>query len=253
MESIFPPQARQIPRIWQICPEWEEFLIPANAGLFHYAGNNPVRYIDPMGFSLDDWQDNGDGTWTVIAEGAKLWDVWGENWDILSGVSSEEDAKKIQIGQTYGFKRSTKSNTSPVFDIYKKQLLERAKTSTLDVPCPTQVKLLYRMEYTIQGIAGLSEMCLGVLGYVGVTYYGFKAEKAALKKKAQISPAVAYSMLTGYSLSGVLFADGFNLFIGAFQKKKVDPIFFDIFQNLITDPMVDLGNGLYNEFKKEKK
>ena len=24
-------------------------LIPANAGLFHYAGNNPVHYIDPDG------------------------------------------------------------------------------------------------------------------------------------------------------------------------------------------------------------
>ena len=30
-------------------------LIPANAGLFHYAGNNPVRYIDPTGMSDEDY------------------------------------------------------------------------------------------------------------------------------------------------------------------------------------------------------
>ena len=29
-------------------------LIPANAGLFHYAGNNPVRYIDPDGRDAED-------------------------------------------------------------------------------------------------------------------------------------------------------------------------------------------------------
>ena len=34
-------------------------LIPANAGLFHYAGNNPVRYIDPTGqFEIDSHNPN---------------------------------------------------------------------------------------------------------------------------------------------------------------------------------------------------
>jgi hypothetical protein len=32
-------------------------LIPANAGLFHYAGNNPVRYIDPTGMYEQDHED----------------------------------------------------------------------------------------------------------------------------------------------------------------------------------------------------
>ena len=108
-----------------------------NFSLYHYAGNNPVKYTDPTGMSLDDWQDNGDGTWTVKSEGAKLWDVWGANWDVLSGVTSEEEAKKIQVGQTYGFKQSTNNNTSAIFDDYSKELKERAKDSKIDVPVPT--------------------------------------------------------------------------------------------------------------------
>ena len=215
-----------------------------NFSLYHYAGNNPVKYTDPTGMSLDDWQDNGDGTWTVKSEGAKLCDVWGANWDVLSGVTSEEEAKKIQVGQTYGFKQSTNNNTSAIFDDYSKELKERAKDSKIDVPVPTH-------EYVFQGIAGFSKMGLGILGYVGVTAYGATEEAVALKCNGQIDPSVGYSMMMGYSASSVLFADGFNLFVGAFQKKQKDSIFWNVFQNLITDPMVDVGKGLSKIRNKE--
>ena len=215
-----------------------------NFSLYHYAGNNPIRYTDPNGRSLDDWQDNGDGTWTVKSEGAKLWDVWGANWDVLSGVTSEEEAKKIQVGQTYGFKQSTNSNTSSIFDDYSKELKEREKNSKIDISVPTY-------EYVLQGISGFGEMGLGILGYVGVTAYGAAEEALALKCNGQIDPSVGYSMMLGYSASSVLFADGFNLFVDAFQKKQKDSIFWNVFQNLITDPMVDVGKGLSNTRNKE--
>ena len=52
--TIYWKKHKLSPKKWILASRHPEFrrnsaLIPANAGLFHYAGNNPVRYIDPAG------------------------------------------------------------------------------------------------------------------------------------------------------------------------------------------------------------
>ena len=54
MENSCRKKHKPSPKKWILASRYPEFrrnpaLIPANAGLFHYAGNCPVRYIDPDG------------------------------------------------------------------------------------------------------------------------------------------------------------------------------------------------------------
>jgi len=83
-----------------------------NLSLYHYANNNPLKYTDPTGMSIDDWQDNGDGTWTVKSKGAKLWDVWGADSYEATGLT-EEEARNIHVGDTFGKKKNPTRNTVP--------------------------------------------------------------------------------------------------------------------------------------------
>jgi hypothetical protein len=74
-----------------------------NLHVYHYAGNNPVKYIDPNGM----WTDNEDGTFTA-EQGDTLWDLYGADWQEKSGYTG--DPAKLQIGEVVGHKREIHDN-----------------------------------------------------------------------------------------------------------------------------------------------
>ena len=66
-----------------------------NLHVYHYAGNNPVKYVDPSGM----WLDNEDGTFTA-EKGDTLWDLYGADWQEKSGYTG--DPTKLQVGDVVG-------------------------------------------------------------------------------------------------------------------------------------------------------
>jgi hypothetical protein len=68
-----------------------------NLHVYHYAGNNPVKYVDPEGL----WINNQDGTFTA-EKGDTLWGLYGSEWKEKSGYT--DDPTKLQAGETVGYR-----------------------------------------------------------------------------------------------------------------------------------------------------
>jgi len=120
MENSCRKKYKPFPKKWILASRCTGFrrnsaLIPANAGLFHYAGNCPVRYIDPTG--AFDWSTNtiedGD-TLSQIAE--DCYTKYGVNYtaDDLQNLNKDtiSDKHKIYAG--------TRLNLGKVEDVQKR-------------------------------------------------------------------------------------------------------------------------------------
>ena len=170
--------------------------------------------------SLDDWQDNGDGTWTVKSEGATLWDVWGDNWDILSGVSDEEAARNIKVGYTFGYQ-----NDKAIDSSLSSPLVSDLKTKEIEnhIEVPDSMLKAYSDGQNI--LIGTGEFALGLI-IIGAGVYA--AYKNGQSEKSEDTTVGYDSILVGSAFLGF----GLTRIVGA----NKEDIGYDL-SNIFIPPM----------------
>ena len=82
-----------------------------NLHVYHYAGNNPVKLVDPNGM----WLNNGDGTFTA-EKGDTLWGLQQETGRDWKASDYNGDPRKLQIGQTVSFATKNGTNNNKTID-----------------------------------------------------------------------------------------------------------------------------------------
>ena len=203
--------------------------------MYHYAGNNPVRYTDPTGLDIDDWQNNGDGTWTVISEGATLWDVWGVDAYNITGLT-EEQAKSIHIGDTFG----NKIESNPVLT-GNVDMITLSQETLVQSQNPVNNSNGGCYSKTNNFFIGLGELVLGVGIIVGG---GFSA--------AAIAPGtMGTSAMVGYgavTTGGAIFAYGLTRMAGANNTHIGEDV-----KNILVPPMAAFVNMDSKEAKNHER
>ena len=144
-----------------------------NLHLYHYAGNNPVKYTDPTGM----WLDNGDGTYTA-EKSDTLWDLYGNDWKEKSGF--DKDPRTLQSGETVGQPNSQIVNDSQSPSINENNLNQQSLPSMYEDNQSVSDVKNYKLGVSLKGAlviglgieVGVIVDSTGSFGLYGTGYWG---------------------------------------------------------------------------------
>ena len=168
-----------------------------NFNVYHYGGNNPIKYVDPTGM----WSDNGDGTYTA-EKGDTLFELYGDDWKEKSGY--EGDPTKMPIGTIVGNKfeePEDRDRNNSMTNILSPEQIEAFAPDNASSSASNENK--YSQTKNI--VLGIGEMIGGLIMVGGTVYV------AAMSPPTAVNPGAQGLLLPGFGF----FAHGLGRVVGA--------------------------------------
>ena len=197
-----------------------------------------MRYTDPTGM----WLDNGDGTFTA-QEDDTLWEKYGADWQEKSGFKG--DPKTLKPGDIVGQKKSTPMMKYSNRDIERKDKMLSQKSYAEEY--------VEEPNYIVQGLLGAGEFAMGVVVDVATTAGVILAESAQSKLHLPLPKDVGEMAMFGYTVGGLLMADGISSVAFSIKGEKRDVMFYSLFKDLyLSSSYQDFGKAIqiYEEKRK---